>query len=153
MSKLNLKHVPGIMKVVMRRKGNILFSIHGGEVYKVSREKPLRWKLVTFLRISWFLERILKEHIQSISSLNSKLIIESICSIRVCSGNWEILKKSRKTPFPHYREIQQAVALLARVWLGSVVPFRDCVGIYHWLLLRFSRCSSQNSNGKYRNEI
>jgi len=34
MSKLNLKHVPGIMKVVMRRKGNILFSIHGGEVYK-----------------------------------------------------------------------------------------------------------------------
>ena len=35
MSKLNLKHVPGIMKVVMRRKGNILFSIHGGEVYKV----------------------------------------------------------------------------------------------------------------------
>ena len=23
------------MKVVMRRKGNILFSIHGGEVYKV----------------------------------------------------------------------------------------------------------------------
>merc|ERR1712137_351471 len=31
MSKLNLKHVPGIMKVVMRRKGNILFSIHGGE--------------------------------------------------------------------------------------------------------------------------
>ena len=36
MSKLNLKHVPGIMKVVMRRKGNILFSIHGGEVYKVS---------------------------------------------------------------------------------------------------------------------
>merc|ERR1712137_854608 len=26
MSKLNLKHVPGIMKVVMRRKGNILFS-------------------------------------------------------------------------------------------------------------------------------
>lgn len=36
MSKLNLKHVPGIMKVVMRRKGNILFSIHGGEVYKVT---------------------------------------------------------------------------------------------------------------------
>lgn len=37
MSKLNLKHVPGIMKVVMRngKKGNILFSIHGGEVYKV----------------------------------------------------------------------------------------------------------------------
>merc|ERR1712003_326920 len=34
MSKSNLKHVPGIMKVVMRRKGNILFSIHGGEVYK-----------------------------------------------------------------------------------------------------------------------
>merc|ERR1712139_624769 len=34
MSKLNLKHVPAIMKVVMRRKGNILFSIHGGEVYK-----------------------------------------------------------------------------------------------------------------------
>ena len=34
MNKLNLKHVPGIMKVVMRRKGNILFSIHGGEVYK-----------------------------------------------------------------------------------------------------------------------
>merc|ERR1711976_608454 len=34
MSKLSLKHVPGIMKVVMRRKGNILFSIHGGEVYK-----------------------------------------------------------------------------------------------------------------------
>merc|ERR1712035_159255 len=34
MSKLNLKHVPGIMKVVMRRKGNILFSIHGGEGYK-----------------------------------------------------------------------------------------------------------------------
>ena len=64
MSKLNLKHVPGIMKVVMRRKGNILFSIHGGEVYKVSREKPLRWKLVTFGRISWFLERILMEHIE-----------------------------------------------------------------------------------------
>ena len=39
MSKLNLKHVPGIMKVVMRngKKGNILFSIHGGEVYKVLR--------------------------------------------------------------------------------------------------------------------
>merc|ERR1711973_875742 len=37
MSKLNLKKVPGIMKVVMRnsKKGNLLFSIHGGEVYKV----------------------------------------------------------------------------------------------------------------------
>lgn len=37
MSKLNLKFVPGIVKVVMRNgnKGNILFSIHGGEVYKV----------------------------------------------------------------------------------------------------------------------
>jgi nascent polypeptide-associated complex subunit alpha len=34
MSKLNLKHVPGIVKVVIRRKGNILFSILGGEVYK-----------------------------------------------------------------------------------------------------------------------
>jgi len=37
MAKLNLKHVPGIMKVVLRngKKGNINFSIHGGEVYKV----------------------------------------------------------------------------------------------------------------------
>merc|ERR1712134_104303 len=37
MSKLNLKKVPGIMKVVMRnsKKGNLLFSIHGGEVHKV----------------------------------------------------------------------------------------------------------------------
>ena len=42
MSKLNLKHVPGIMKVVMRRKGNILFSIHGGEVYKVRFWYPVR---------------------------------------------------------------------------------------------------------------
>ena len=44
MSKLNLKHVPGIMKVVMRRKGNILFSIHGGEVYKVCLQHIL-WDL------------------------------------------------------------------------------------------------------------
>ena len=43
MSKLNLKHVPGIMKVVMRRKGNILFSIHGGEVYKVRISYLSKW--------------------------------------------------------------------------------------------------------------
>ena len=53
MSKLNLKHVPGIMKVVMRRKGNILFSIHGGEVYKVRFWLPkfgifLRYPLIKY---------------------------------------------------------------------------------------------------------
>lgn len=34
MAKHNLKHVPGIVKVVIRRKGNLLFTIVGGEVYK-----------------------------------------------------------------------------------------------------------------------
>lgn len=34
MAKHNLKQVPGIVKVVIRRKGNLLFTIVGGEVYK-----------------------------------------------------------------------------------------------------------------------
>ena len=44
MSKLNLKKVPGIIKVVMRnsKKGNLLFSIHGGEVYKVRNTRVSR---------------------------------------------------------------------------------------------------------------
>merc|ERR1712242_419146 len=62
MSKLNLKHVPGIMKVVMRRKGNILFSIHGGEVYKApgsdtyivfgEAQPPRRATRTSILRVS-----------------------------------------------------------------------------------------------------
>ena len=57
------------------------------------REKRNRYVLQGFSMISRFLERIPMEHIDMKSSLESKLRIGCICSIRILSRNWDIVKK------------------------------------------------------------
>ena len=47
--------------------------------------------------ISQVLERILMEHIESKNSLESKLQINSICSIRIFSRNGDIFDKGQLT--------------------------------------------------------
>ena len=50
----------------------------------------------SFLKISQFLERILMEHKDIKNSLDSKLQVYSICSIRINSRKWDIFEKSQQ---------------------------------------------------------
>ena len=60
---------------------------------RLEREHIQRRVGCTFSAISRFLERILMEHIESKNSVESKLQINSICSIRIQSRNQDIVKK------------------------------------------------------------
>ena len=52
------------------------------------------WFLITkVLSISWFLDRIEVEHVQSICSSETYLIFDSICSIGTRSRTWDIFRK------------------------------------------------------------
>ena len=51
--------------------------------------------LFGFFRITYFLERILMKHIDMENSLDTKLQVYSICSIRICPIKLVILKKLR----------------------------------------------------------
>ena len=49
-----------------------------------------------FLKIAYFLERILMKNIELICSLESKLTLIPICSIRISSGNLDNIEKPMK---------------------------------------------------------
>ena len=57
-------------------------------------ERCITWG---FLRITYFLEQILMEHVDMKGSLDSKLQIDSVCPIRIPSRNWDIFENGRKT--------------------------------------------------------
>ena len=82
------------LEVQQRDPNSPLYSVKSFE------ELDLRHDLLKGIlsKISRFLERIRKEHIQSFCSLDNELQIDSISSIGICSKNWDIFKNLNFNP-------------------------------------------------------
>ena len=68
---------------------------HWGEI--ITKIKCYEFSCSGFLTISRFLQGIIMEHIGKTISLDCKLQVQSICSIRNLSGNWDFVRLPQTT--------------------------------------------------------